>query len=188
MSEIKDQEAEVKACEACAEEAEKKVAAAEETAAEAEAPAVDEAAKAAAKKKIAMIVRCVIWGIVLIGVVCFFIFKNDIMECIRRSKRIEQITNSCKEDLGIAPFSVKYIGENKYEVIFKDPAKLKKVEQTLNKVVYVYDAAKDELTLAESDSATWAVLKQQYIIKNRKKSAAPAEAPAAEKPAEPAKK
>ena len=173
MSEIKDQEAEVKACEACAEEAEKNAAAAEAT-----APAVDDAAKAAAKKKNAMIVRCVIWGIVLIGVVCFFIFKKDIMEYMRRGKIVAQITEDSKRDLGIAPFAVKYIGDNKYEVTFEDPAKAKRD----NKVVIVYDVQKHELSRAtDNDDAIWDIRKRTYAKSKRAKK------PAAEAPAEPAK-
>ena len=101
------------------------------------------------------------------------------MEYMRRGKIVAQITEDSKRDLGIAPFAVKYIGDNKYEVTFEDPAKAKRD----NKVIIVYDVQKHELSRAtDNDDAIWDIRKRTYAKSKRAKK------PAAEAPAEPAKK
>ena len=127
-------------------------------------------------------VRFQSYTLLLALIVCAFVFKDKIQEYRRRNHNIKQITEDCKT-IGVTPFSVKYVGDNKYEVVFEDPAAVKGAMKLNNKVTYIYDVKTNELALSDSDNATWLVRKSLYMKKNAKKPAAPAEAAAPAAPA-----
>ena len=133
-----------------------------------------EAGAAAPKKSGSQVARIVIWAVMLVLVLVFVFFRNDMIEYLKRGQNTEMINNKAEEELGYKPYKVEALGDYKFKVTLKE--KTTDNKKGFNVVNFQVKDGILDFVDEQKDYNNWVNMSEKKTTKSK-----PAEKPAAEK-------